>query len=68
MWIKYLSEFPHDADVPADDGVSDEQSLHRPASEVTDREDVTVRPDSLQSHVRTVLRILLKGTNIKEEK
>lgn len=65
----YLSEFPGDADGPAEAVAADEQSLHGPACKVAKGKDVTVAQEPLPCYHCTVYSIFLvrgKVTEFKE--
>ncbi len=55
----YLGQLPGDADGPAQSVAADQQSLHSPAPEMTEGEDVEVAEDSLPGDHMTVDGILL---------
>ena len=58
--ISNLSHFPSNADHPADAVVTDQKGLHRPPPEVTERENVKVRINTLDWDVRAIDSVFLK--------
>lgn len=57
--MAYLSEFPGDANSPAQPIAADQQSLHSPAPEMPKRKYIKVAKDSLPGDNMTVDSILL---------
>lgn len=57
--VRYLSEFPGDADSPAEAIAADEQRLHGPAGKVSEGKDVKVAQDPLPCYHGTVYSIFL---------
>lgn len=57
--VRYLSEFPGDADSPAEAITADEQRLHGPAGKVSEGKDVKVAQDPLPCYHGTVYSIFL---------
>lgn len=57
----YLSEFPGDADSPAEAIATNEQSLHGPASKVAEGKDVTMAQEPLPRYSCTVYSIFLQN-------
>lgn len=64
--VRYLSEFPGDADGPAEAVAADEQSLHGPACKVAEGKDVKVAQDPLPRYHRTVYSIFLVRGKVTE--
>lgn len=57
--VRYLSEFPGDADSPAEAIAANEQRFHGPASKMAKSKDVKVAQDPLRCDNRTVDSIFL---------
>lgn len=57
--VRYLGEFPGDADSPAEAIAANEQRLHGPASKMAKSKDVKVAQDPLRCDHRTVDSIFL---------
>lgn len=55
----YLSEFPRDADGPAETEAANQQGLHAPAPKMAERKDVKMTQDSLPRYHMTVHGVLL---------
>lgn len=63
--VRYLSEFPGDADSPAEAIAADEQRLHSPAGKVSEGKDVKVAQDPLPCYHGTVYSIFLSKFKTK---
>lgn len=57
--VRYLGEFPGDADSPAEAIAANEQRLHGPARKMAKSKDVKVAQDPLRCDHRTVDSIFL---------
>lgn len=66
--MAYLSEFPGDANSPAQPIAADQQSLHSPAPEMPKRKYIKVAKDSLPGDNMTVDSILLLIQKKKKHK
>lgn len=58
--VTYFSKFPSNTDGPAESIASDEQCLHTPAPEMTERKNVEVTQDSLPGDDMAVYSIFLQ--------
>lgn len=65
---RYLSEFPGDADSPAEAIAANEQRLHGPASKMAKSKDVKVAQDPLPRYHRAVYSIFLVKLKRKKRK